>query len=339
MPRTDFPTLEEMLDDMMSESEMFESCGTADEACNGGRGCGTAKESRCGGSGCGTAKEACGGRGCGSAKEACGGRGCGTAKEGGFGNASLMRSDLASDPYEDTYGYTNNNTRAELALEEDDDEEDLEDLEDDDDDDDDELDDLEDDIENMSDEDLDKLASDLEDDMDSDEEEVRLSPEEEIQADDMMSVAGAASLIRSEMNANERAELLENASDLRIAMTEGFINESMIMELRESTESVQDMFNEAKTYSKTTVHFSKQARLAQLHSLAVLVSARAHNDPNYIKYKKACKLKRIYKAKMKERYKSEAAKRMRVMYARMKNSKSSIMKRLSDKLGGPGSSR
>lgn len=241
-----------------------------------------------------------------------------------------------SDPGDTKPMYTNNQTRSELTLEDDDDDDedvddDLDDLEDDEDDDEDEDDDISDDISDLSDEELRVLAHDLEnmDTGDNDEEdEVRLSPEEEIQADDMMSVAGAASLIRNELNAEERATLLENATDLEIAMSEGFLNDALIMNIQESVEPI----TEAKMYNKTTVRFSKQARLAQLHSVAVLISARAHNDPDYIKYKKACKLKRIYKAKMNTKYESEAKKRVRVMFARMKNSKSSVMKKLGDKL-------
>ena len=129
------------------------------------------------------------------------------------------------------------------------------------------------------------------DDEDSDAEQVRLNPEEEIEADNLMQVAGTASLIRSEMNMDERAEFLENAKELNIAMLEGFVNDSVVEEMREMTEAVDtaSMFQEAKIYSKNTIRLNKQARLAQLFSIAVYSSARAHNDPEYKKWKKARK--------------------------------------------------
>lgn len=241
-----------------------------------------------------------------------------------------------SDPGDTNPMYTNKQTRSELTLEDDDDDDDLDDdlddLEDDDDEDEEDDEDIADDISDLSDEELRTLAHDLED-MDTEEpgegeDEVQLTPDEEIQADDMMSVAGAASLIRNELNVEERTAFLENATDVQIAMAEGFLNEPLVLSIKESVEPI----TEAKMYNKTTVHFSKKARMAQLHSLAVLVSARAHNDPDYIKYKKACKLKKIYKAKMGQKYESEARKRVRVMFARMKNSKSSLMKKLGDKM-------
>lgn len=233
-----------------------------------------------------------------------------------------------SDPGDTNPMYTDKQTRSELTLEDDD----LDDLEDDDDEDEEDDEDIADDISDLSDEELRTLAHDLED-MDTEEpgegdDEVQLTPDEEIQADDMMSVAGAASLIRNELNAEERAAFLENATDVQITMAEGFLNEPLVLSIKESVEPI----TESKMYNKTTVHFSKKARMAQLHSLAVLVSGRAHNDPDYVKYKKACKLKKIYKAKLDRKYESEARKRVRVMFARMKNSKSSIMKKLGDKM-------
>ena len=226
--------------------------------------------------------------------------------------------------------------------EDDDEDDDLDDDEDDDDDeedddvDDDDLDDMADDIANMSDDDLNDMASSLKEPMVPDGPEVSLTPDEEMHADDLMQVAGAAALIRGEMNAEERTALVESVSDLRIGMTEGFLNDSLIMDLKESVSDAtmddDNAFTEAKIYNKTTVRMSKKARLNQLFEIAVITCARAHNDPSYAKYKKACKIKKFYRAQMRQRYRSEAMKRMKILFARLKQSKSPIIKSLGKKV-------
>ena len=225
--------------------------------------------------------------------------------------------------------------------EDDDEDDDLDDDEDDDDEedddvDDDDLDDMADDIANMSDDDLNDMASSLKEPMVPDGPEVSLTPDEEMHADDLMQVAGAAALIRGEMNAEERTALVESVSDLRIGMTEGFLNDSLIMDLKESVSDAtmddDDAFTEAKIYNKTTVRMSKKARLNQLFEIAVITCARAHNDPSYAKYKKACKIKKFYRAQMRQRYRSEAMKRMKILFARLKQSKSPIIKSLGKKV-------
>ena len=221
---------------------------------------------------------------------------------------------------------------------EDDDEDEDDDLDDEEDDDvdDDDLDDMADDIANMSDDDLNDMASSLKEPMVPDGPEVSLTPDEEMHADDLMQVAGAAALIRGEMNAEERTALVESVSDLRIGMTEGFLNDSLIMDLKESVSDAtmddDDAFTEAKIYNKTTVRMSKKARLNQLFEIAVITCARAHNDPAYAKYKKACKIKKFYRAQMRQRYRSEAMKRMKILFARLKQSKSPIIKSLGKKV-------
>lgn len=225
--------------------------------------------------------------------------------------------------------------------EDDDEDDDLDDDEDDDDEedddvDDDDLDDMADDIANMSDDDLNDMASSLKEPMVPDGPEVSLTPDEEMHADDLMQVAGAAALIRGEMNAEERTALVESVSDLRVGMTEGFLNDSLIMDLKESVSDAtmddDDAFTEAKIYNKTTVRMSKKARLNQLFEIAVITCARAHNDPSYAKYKKACKIKKFYRAQMRQRYRSEAMKRMKILFARLKQSKSPIIKSLGKKV-------
>lgn len=240
--------------------------------------------------------------------------------------------------------YSDKQIEKDLKLEDDDDD----DFDDDDDDDvdpddiddddmDDDLDSVMDDLGDLSDDDLDQVEDNLKDDDDEendDVEQVRLNPDEEIEADNLMQVAGTASLIRSEMNMDERAEFLESSADLTTAKLEGFINDSVIQEMEEMSKPIdlEETFQEAKIYNKNTVRLNKEARLAQLFAIAVYSSARAHNDPEYKKWKKAKKVARYYSANMRRKYKSEATKRMRVLFARLKSSKSPIVKNLGKKV-------
>lgn len=240
--------------------------------------------------------------------------------------------------------YSDKQIEKDLKLEDDEDD----DFDDDDDDDvdpddiddddmDDDLDSVMDDLGDLTDDDLDQVADNLKDDDDDDDddvEQVRLDPDEEIEADNLMQVAGTASLIRSEMNMDERAEFLESSADLTTAKLEGFINDSVIQEMEEMSKPIDldETFQEAKIYNKNTVRLNKEARLAQLFAIAVYSSARAHNDPEYKKWKKAKKVARYYSANMRRKYKSEATKRMRVLFARLKNSKSPIVKDLGKKV-------
>lgn len=240
--------------------------------------------------------------------------------------------------------YSDKQIEKDLKLEDDDDD----DFDDDDDDDvdpddiddddmDDDLDSVMDDLGDLTDDDLDQVEDNLKDDDDEendDVEQVRLNPDEEIEADNLMQVAGTASLIRSEMNMDERAEFLESSADLTTAKLEGFINDSVIQEMEEMSKPIdlEETFQEAKIYNKNTVRLNKEARLAQLFAIAVYSSARAHNDPEYKKWKKAKKVARYYSANMRRKYKSEATKRMRVLFARLKSSKSPIVKNLGKKV-------
>lgn len=185
-----------------------------------------------------------------------------------------------------------------------------------------------DDIDDVSDEDLDDLEKELErvDDEESvaDVEEVNLTPQEEEDADDMMQLAATTELINSEMNAQERAAFAESAEDTRIAISEGFLLESDIQEIYDSSEP----FMESKMYAKTKVQFGKEDRKKQLYGVAVNVSAKSHNDPDYYKYLKCCALKRKYKQKLSKKYHGEAIKRMKVYFQRLKSSKSGILSKL-----------
>ena len=198
----------------------------------------------------------------------------------------------------------------------------------------DEMDDLDDiDLSDLSDEELDEMEAELRDsdldDLTDDEEPVELSPEEEREADDLMSLAGTTELLKSELNAEERAAFLESASETQIAVFEGFLLESDVLPVEESDE---DMMTEKAFSSKTMVRFSAADRKAQLYAVALNVSARAHHDPDYIKLQKVQKMRRVLKRKIQRKYHAEAVKRMKVYFNRLRASKSSVLSAIGKKL-------
>lgn len=195
---------------------------------------------------------------------------------------------------------------------------DLEGLEDD-------LDDI--DLADLSDEELAKLEEDISDsDIDDavgDEPEVSLSPEEEREADDMMGVAATTELIKSELSAEDQQKFYESV-DAKIAVFENLLMESDLY--NRSGDVVTE--GTRRIFQKTRVQFSKKDRLAQLFAVAVNVSAKSHNDPLYTKYQKILRIRRITRAKLRKKYRSEAIRRMKVYYQRLKNSKSPVLNKV-----------
>lgn len=194
----------------------------------------------------------------------------------------------------------------------------------------DELEDI--DMDDLTDEELSQMEDELEDqeidNLVGEPEQVDLDPEEEKIADDLMSVSATTELLKNELNAEERAQFYESARDTQIAVYEGFLLESDIEDGRDIDD---DLFTEAKMWRKTMVRFSRDDRKKQLYSVAVNVSARAHNDPLYFKYQKILKARKLYKRKLEKKYHNEAIKRMRIYFNRLKNSKSSVLANIGKK--------
>ena len=176
----------------------------------------------------------------------------------------------------------------------------------------------------MSDEELAQLDAELSDDeadalVDDEDDEVELSPEEEQEADDMMGVAATTVLIKDEMNKEEQKKFIESAEDVQAAINEGLLLESDINEMA----SDLGLFTEKKNYNKKMiVRLDKEAKQKQLFALAVNVSASAHNDPDYRKLKKVNRMRKILRAKLVKKYKTEATKRMKVYYKKLTTSSS-----------------
>lgn len=212
---------------------------------------------------------------------------------------------------------------------EDDDDDDMDDLDDDDED--------EFDPEELSDAELAALDADLGGDTinniaDADDaEKVELDPNEEREADDMMGVAATAVLINDEMSSDEKKELAESTRDVQIAINEGLLLESDIDTMLESV-SMDEIFTEGRYDKKMLIRLDKNAKMKQLFSLGVNVSASAHRDPDYIKYKKVLRMRKILKARLTKKYHAEAMKRMKIYFKRLNNSKSNILSKLAKKV-------
>lgn len=210
-------------------------------------------------------------------------------------------------------------------------------------DDDDDMDDLDDDDEDefdpeeLSDAELAALDADLGGDTinniaDADDaEKVELDPNEEREADDMMGVAATAVLINDEMSSDEKKELAESTRDVQIAINEGLLLESDIDTMLESV-SMDEIFTEGRYDKKMLIRLDKNAKMKQLFSLGVNVSASAHRDPDYIKYKKVLRMRKILKARLTKKYHAEAMKRMKIYFKRLNNSKSNILSKLAKKV-------
>ena len=186
-------------------------------------------------------------------------------------------------------------------------------------------------LDDLTDEELEEMETALRDsdldDVIGDVEPVELTAEEEREADDLMSLAGTTELLREELNVEERTAFLESSRETQIAVFEGFLLESDVQ-----VQSTDDVVTEAKMWNKTTIRLSREDRKAQLYAVAVNVSARAHNDPDYIKLLKVQKMRRILKRKLQKKYHGEAMRRMKVYFNRLKASKSPILSALGKKI-------
>ena len=189
-------------------------------------------------------------------------------------------------------------------------------------------------IDDMSEEDLAALDAELSsnalDDAigdDDDDEEINLSPDEEVQADDMMKVAATAMLVNDELSVEEKASFIES-NEANVAITEGFMTDSDVNAMSVDCGLVTEGNNYNK---KMIIRLDAESKKKQLKALAVNVSAAAHKDPDYYKLKKVMKMRKILRRKLAKKYNAEATKRMKVYFARLKNSKVPTLNRIGAK--------
>lgn len=199
------------------------------------------------------------------------------------------------------------------------------------------MDDIEDDLNDI---DLDGIDDDDIDDVtedelaaidDDDEDEEELSDDESIEADKNMAVVATPILLDDELT--ESAMMEDFMNEFPTMVAEGFLFESDIDRYLDT--NMDDIFTEKKVFAnKTRVQLDEKDRRKQLFEIGVQASARAHNDPTYWKLQKCYKLERIYKAKLRQKYRGEALKRVKAYVKRLKASSSGVLKKLSDKITG-----
>ena len=179
----------------------------------------------------------------------------------------------------------------------------------------------------LDDDELQKLDAELSGGSSNSDDEEKLTPEEEIQADDMMAVAATTFLVNDKLSSNEKKEFCSSESETAAAVREGFMTEADINELAAEC----GLMTEARYTNKMIIRLDAESKKKQLYALAVNVSAAAHNDPDYIKLKKVMKMRKILRAKLERKYHSEATKRMKVYYNRLRNSKSNTLRKIGSK--------
>lgn len=189
------------------------------------------------------------------------------------------------------------------------------------------------DPDDLSDEELAQLDAELTGDaldaaagVDDDTPEEQLSPSEELQADDMMAVAATTMLVNDELNAEERANFIESG-EANVAVHEGFMTEADV----EGIAIEAGLVEEAKYTNKMIIRLNAEAKKKQLFALAVNVSAAAHNDPDYRKLRKLMRVRKVLRARLTKKYQSEATKRMRIYFARLKKSRSPMLAKIGAK--------
>ena len=161
-----------------------------------------------------------------------------------------------------------------------------------------------------------------------DTDEEHLSPEEEIEADDMMSVAATSMLVNDELNTEEKTSFVSNESEVNTVINEGFMTESDINEIANECNLIQ----EANYNQKMIIRLNAEAKKKQLYAVAVNVSAAAHNDPDYRKLRKVMHARKILRARLTKKYHAEAMKRMKIYFKRLRSSRSSVLKKIADKV-------
>lgn len=181
----------------------------------------------------------------------------------------------------------------------------------------------------LTDDDLKLLAKDLEDEtvdtLAGDEEEIELTPEEEREADDTMALVATSMIVNDELNGDEKEKFITDEGE--VAVKEGFVSETDLLIMSKDLGLVK----EGAYNKKMIIRLDKESRMKQLFALGVRVSASAKNDPDYIKYKKILRMKKIYQKKLEKKYKTEAIKRMKVWWKRLSTSKSSTLKKIAQK--------
>lgn len=188
------------------------------------------------------------------------------------------------------------------------------------------------DPDDLSDDELMALDKELSDDaidsvIDDEDDNVSLDPEEEIKADNMMSMAATTLLLNDELNAQEKADFVNNDGAVNAAINEGFMTDADVVMLAESS----GLVTEGKYNKKMIIRLDAESKKKQLYALAVNVSAAANHDPDYVKLKKVMKMRKILRAKLERKYHAEATKRMKIYFKRLSRSNAPALAKVGKK--------
>lgn len=161
--------------------------------------------------------------------------------------------------------------------------------------------------------------------------EAELSSDEEIEADKITALVATPMLLDKELN--ESAALESFLDEFQTVVAEGFLMESDLDDYLQV--DMDDLMTEARVFAnKTRVQLDEKDRRKQLFEVGVQASARAANDPLYWKLQKCYKLERELKAKLRQKYRGEALKRVKAYIKRLKSSSSKILSGLGKKITG-----
>lgn len=158
---------------------------------------------------------------------------------------------------------------------------------------------------------------------------LELSPEEEAEADSIINIA-ATPVILKEVLSQESVDTFLESAEFDIAVEEGFALEGTKGNFGSYT---NQLFTEAKFYSKNQVRFTKEARTNQLFEICVQAIARAKNDPVYFKLAKVQALRRHMKDTLRSRYKAQAMKKAKEYIIRLRRSKAPTIADAAKKIG------
>lgn len=179
----------------------------------------------------------------------------------------------------------------------------------------------------LSDEDLEGISEDELAALDGDDEEELTDDEADI-ADETMALAATPIILKDELTSETAFESFGN--EFTDMVNEGFLFES---DADDFFVPESEIFTEKRVFAaKTKVMLDEKDRRKQLFEVGVQASARAHNDPIYWKLQKVYKLERLYKAKLRQKYRGESLRRVKAYIKKLRSSKSKILSSLANKI-------
>ena len=120
-------------------------------------------------------------------------------------------------------------------------------------------------------------------------------------------------------------------------MAKDLMGEEEVEEFKESIDAF-DAMDESYFTERTIVKMDKQAKLAKLKKIAILTIAKEKNDNMYKKLEIAWRIERTIERRLEKKYASYAMVKVREYLNKAKNSKSTFIKKIANKVSGGHSS-